>query len=422
MGISDRVTVLDHGEKIAEGTRPRSSADAGSSRRTWAAARRGRADRCLLELRDVHTYYGNIHALKGVTLHVEVGEIVTLIGSNGAGKSTTLKTISGLLRPRQGEVCSTASASMGRRPTIVVAKGICQSPEGPAHLPAADGPREPRDGGVSRPQGRSGRRLRAGVGLFPRLKERLGQNGGTLSGGEQQMLAIGGRSWRGPSSSSSTSRRWAWRRSWSSRSSRSSGDQRQWDDRPARRAERADGARHRGARVHPADGRDRAARQRRRSLKVNPEVQKAYLSGGPPAAVCRSIRYRPDGAGSHHLAGPRRLRRRAATAAIPVASVAAAAALIGTVSRSIDSDRLGCHRGAHAGGGWGGPAGRARVALLPQRGRSRGGPRERGGRPRRTHGRLHRAARRWSSSSHELADLEAPVFRLIVAVDDPEPG
>jgi branched-chain amino acid transport system ATP-binding protein len=114
----------------------------------------------LLELRDVHTYYGNIHALKGVSMTVDAGEIVTLIGSNGAGKSTTLKTISGLLRPRHGEIWFDGKRVDGTTPHEIVGLGISQAPE-------------------------------IVYRHFPRLKERLGQNGGTLSGGEQQMLAIG---------------------------------------------------------------------------------------------------------------------------------------------------------------------------------------------------------------------------------------
>jgi branched-chain amino acid transport system ATP-binding protein len=146
----------------------------------------------LLELRDVHTYYGAIHALRGISFDVEEGEIVTLIGSNGAGKSTTLRTISGLLRPRQGEIRLRGDRIDGRRPHQIVELGVCQSPEG-RRVFARMSVQENLE------MGAFARRDRAGLGaeydrvyeLFPRLLERREQNAGTLSGGEQQMLAIG---------------------------------------------------------------------------------------------------------------------------------------------------------------------------------------------------------------------------------------
>jgi branched-chain amino acid transport system ATP-binding protein len=146
----------------------------------------------LLELRDVHTYYGNIHALKGISLTVELGEIVTLIGANGAGKSTTLKTISGLLRPRQGEIWFDGARLDGTTPHDVVATGISQSPEGRRIFPRMSVRENLEMGAFQRDKGSD---LHADFDrvyqLFPRLKERDSQNGGTLSGGEQQMLAIG---------------------------------------------------------------------------------------------------------------------------------------------------------------------------------------------------------------------------------------
>ena len=146
----------------------------------------------LLELRDVHTYYGNIHALKGISIKIEDGEIVTLIGSNGAGKSTTLKTISGLLRPREGEVWFDGQRLDGTPAHDIVAKGISQAPEGRRIFPRLTVKENLEMGAFQRPKGAD---LEADFErvytLFPRLKERLGQNGGTLSGGEQQMLAIG---------------------------------------------------------------------------------------------------------------------------------------------------------------------------------------------------------------------------------------
>jgi branched-chain amino acid transport system ATP-binding protein len=146
----------------------------------------------LLELRDVHTYYGAIHALRGVSINVEEGEIVTLIGSNGAGKSTTLRTISGLLRPRQGEIKLRDERIDGRRPHEIVALGICQSPEGRRVFSRMSVHENLEMGAFAR---RDRTTIAADFervyGLFPRLKERTAQRAGTLSGGEQQMLAIG---------------------------------------------------------------------------------------------------------------------------------------------------------------------------------------------------------------------------------------
>jgi branched-chain amino acid transport system ATP-binding protein len=146
----------------------------------------------LLELNDVHTYYGAIHALRGVSMKVEEGEIVTLIGSNGAGKSTTLRTISGLLRPREGEIKLRDERIDGRRPHEIVALGICQSPEG-RRVFARMSVHENLEMGAFARRDRSaiGADFDRVYGLFPRLKERTAQRAGTLSGGEQQMLAIG---------------------------------------------------------------------------------------------------------------------------------------------------------------------------------------------------------------------------------------
>ncbi|HET9851519.1 MAG TPA: ABC transporter ATP-binding protein [Candidatus Limnocylindrales bacterium] len=146
----------------------------------------------LLELKDVHTYYGAIHALRGVTLNVDEGEIVTLIGSNGAGKSTTLRTISGLLRPREGSITLGGNRIDGKRPHEVVELGVCQSPEGRRVFPRMSVQENLEMGAFAR-KDRSG--LSADFErvyeLFPRLRERRQQRAGTLSGGEQQMLAIG---------------------------------------------------------------------------------------------------------------------------------------------------------------------------------------------------------------------------------------
>ncbi|HSL76959.1 MAG TPA: ABC transporter ATP-binding protein [Candidatus Limnocylindrales bacterium] len=146
----------------------------------------------LLELRDVHTYYGNIHALKGISITIDKGEIVTLIGSNGAGKSTTLKTISGLLRPRGGEIWFDGQRLDGTPAHEVVVRGICQAPEGRRIFPRMTVRENLEMGAFQRPKGAErDADFERVYTLFPRLKERLSQNGGTLSGGEQQMLAIG---------------------------------------------------------------------------------------------------------------------------------------------------------------------------------------------------------------------------------------
>ena len=147
----------------------------------------------LLELDDIHTYYGAIHALRGVTLNVEEGEIVTLIGSNGAGKSTTLRTISGQLRPRQGEVRLRGERIDHQRPHEIVQMGVCQSPEGRRVFSRMSVHENLEMGAFSRPDDKASiaSDFERVYGLFPRLKERESQKAGTLSGGEQQMLAMG---------------------------------------------------------------------------------------------------------------------------------------------------------------------------------------------------------------------------------------
>ena len=146
----------------------------------------------LLELNDVHTYYGAIHALRGVTLSIDEGEIVTLIGANGAGKSTTLRTISGLLKPRQGEITLRGKSIVGMPPHQIVGLGICQSPEGRRVFGRMTVQENLEMGAFSR-SGTNGLAddYERVYTLFPRLRERIAQHAGTLSGGEQQMLAMG---------------------------------------------------------------------------------------------------------------------------------------------------------------------------------------------------------------------------------------
>jgi branched-chain amino acid transport system ATP-binding protein len=146
----------------------------------------------MLEVKDIHSYYGNIHALKGISLTVEKGEIVTLIGANGAGKTTTLKTISGVMHPRQGSISLEGQAIESLPPHEVVTRGVVQSPEG-RKIFGALSVRENLEMGAytRRDTSAISQDLEFVFALFPRLKERAKQLGGTLSGGEQQMLAMG---------------------------------------------------------------------------------------------------------------------------------------------------------------------------------------------------------------------------------------
>jgi branched-chain amino acid transport system ATP-binding protein len=146
----------------------------------------------ILKLEDVHTFYGTIQALKGISLEVYEGEIVTLIGANGAGKSTTLRSINGLNQPREGSIVFEGKNITRRPPHEIVQRGISQSPEGRRLFPHMT-VLENLEMGAFQRKDRSGIRedLERVYGLFPRLAERKGQKGGTLSGGEQQMCAIG---------------------------------------------------------------------------------------------------------------------------------------------------------------------------------------------------------------------------------------
>jgi branched-chain amino acid transport system ATP-binding protein len=146
----------------------------------------------VLELTDVHAYYGNIRALRGLSLRVERGEIVTLIGANGAGKTTTLRTILGTVRARRGSVSFDGRRLDGLATDRIVRLGIAQSPEGRRIFPRMSVLENLELGAFARVD-RDGiaADLERVFGLFPRLRERTAQKGGTLSGGEQQMLAIG---------------------------------------------------------------------------------------------------------------------------------------------------------------------------------------------------------------------------------------
>ena len=146
----------------------------------------------LLELDNVKTYYGNIRALKGISIEVNEGEIVCLIGGNGAGKSTTLMTISGILTPQEGNITYQGQSIISVRPDKIVQMGICQVPEGRMVFPMLT-VMENLDLGAYLRKDKAGIKedINQVFGLFPVLRERCNQAGGTLSGGEQQMLAIG---------------------------------------------------------------------------------------------------------------------------------------------------------------------------------------------------------------------------------------
>ena len=145
----------------------------------------------LLEVDDIHTFYGNIEALKGISLAVEEGEVVTLIGSNGAGKSTTLRSISGLTPPREGTIRFDGREIGETPPQEIVRLGISQAPEGRHCFPRMSVRENLELGAYLRRDARIGEDLERVYDLFPRLKERERQKAGTMSGGEQQMLAIG---------------------------------------------------------------------------------------------------------------------------------------------------------------------------------------------------------------------------------------
>ena len=146
----------------------------------------------MLKLENIEVYYGHIHAIKGVSLEVQEGELVSLLGANGAGKSTTLMTISGIVRPRQGTVTYLGKDLTKTIPEEIVIQGIVQCPEGRRIFGSLSVMENLRMGAIRRKDHAEVKKdLEWVFGLFPVLKSRINQTGATLSGGEQQMLAIG---------------------------------------------------------------------------------------------------------------------------------------------------------------------------------------------------------------------------------------
>ena len=145
----------------------------------------------MLEVENLHVYYGEIHALKGVTLDVEKGEIVTILGNNGAGKTTTLKSLSGLLAARAGDIRLEGETLRGVPPHEIVLRGVAHVPEGRRVFNRLTVFENLEMGAYTRSDAGIEQDLERVFALFPRLKERRAQVAGTLSGGEQQMLAIG---------------------------------------------------------------------------------------------------------------------------------------------------------------------------------------------------------------------------------------
>ncbi len=145
----------------------------------------------MLKVEDLHVYYGSIHAIKGVSFEVNEGEIVTLIGANGAGKSTTLNTVAGLLKPRHGHITFEGNQVAGMSASKIVPHGMALCPEGRRVFQQMTVRENLEMGGYTRPAGEIGASIDDVFARFPRLKERHKQIAGTLSGGEQQMLAMG---------------------------------------------------------------------------------------------------------------------------------------------------------------------------------------------------------------------------------------
>lgn len=145
----------------------------------------------MLKVEDIHVYYGSIYAIKGISFEVNEGEIVTLIGANGAGKSTTLKTVSAMMKPKSGAIHFEGNSLLGVKPHAIVGLGMAHCPEGRRIFQQMTVQENLEMGAYTRPKGEIADSIAHVYELFPRMKERFKQVSGTLSGGEQQMLAMG---------------------------------------------------------------------------------------------------------------------------------------------------------------------------------------------------------------------------------------
>ncbi|MDF2838367.1 MAG: Branched-chain amino acid transport ATP-binding protein LivF [Evtepia sp.] len=145
----------------------------------------------MLKVEEIHVYYGSIYAIKGISFEVNEGEIVTLIGANGAGKSTTLKTVSGMMKPKSGGVFFEGTSLLGVKPHAIVGLGMAHCPEGRRIFQEMTVQENLEMGAYTRPKSEISDSIAHVYELFPRMKERFKQISGTLSGGEQQMLAMG---------------------------------------------------------------------------------------------------------------------------------------------------------------------------------------------------------------------------------------
>ena len=185
MGLCSRVVVMDRGSIIAQGTPKQVQSDPKAIRVTWGS-------QSMLDVKGIDVFRDSVHVLKAVSLRVEEGEVVAIIGANGAGKTTMLRTISGLHKPEAGDIRFAGRSIIGVKPEILVRAGLSHAPEGRQVFPNLTVSENLDMGAYSRYDHSRIRQDRKMVlSLFPQLAERQGQRAGTLSGGEQQMLAVG---------------------------------------------------------------------------------------------------------------------------------------------------------------------------------------------------------------------------------------